>query len=147
MRLLQYFIPFLGSSPDAALFLKVTMKLLNWYHYCTFHFLGKPVWKMPVFQKKWVYTNDNFSYSSGSELSSRINIFVPIEIFHFYSNYLSNLFLAFRCHVCKKRFRLEISLKKHIQVDCGKPKIPCTLCKYSTTRRSNLRRHMYRHWT
>ncbi|XP_039285467.1 zinc finger protein 425 [Nilaparvata lugens] len=49
----------------------------------------------------------------------------------------------FVCVRCKKQYKYECSLKRHLKFECGHlPKFTCSKCGYSTKRHHNLLRHI-----
>ncbi|XP_038658155.1 zinc finger X-chromosomal protein-like isoform X1 [Scyliorhinus canicula] len=50
--------------------------------------------------------------------------------------------LPFRCKRCKKGFRQQIELKKHMKTHSGKKVYQCEYCEYSTTDASGFKRHV-----
>nr|XP_060626099.1 zinc finger X-chromosomal protein isoform X1 [Anolis sagrei ordinatus] len=50
--------------------------------------------------------------------------------------------LPFRCKRCKKGFKLQIELKKHMKTHSGRKVYQCEYCEYSTTDASGFKRHV-----
>ncbi|KAG8450634.1 hypothetical protein GDO86_003055 [Hymenochirus boettgeri] len=50
--------------------------------------------------------------------------------------------LPFRCKRCKKGFRQQIELKKHMKTHSGKKVYQCEYCEYNTTDASGFKRHV-----
>ncbi|XP_072901711.1 zinc finger X-chromosomal protein-like isoform X1 [Hemitrygon akajei] len=50
--------------------------------------------------------------------------------------------LPFRCKRCKKGFRQQVELKKHMKTHSGKKVYQCEYCEYSTTDASGFKRHV-----
>ncbi|RZF39487.1 hypothetical protein LSTR_LSTR001008 [Laodelphax striatellus] len=49
----------------------------------------------------------------------------------------------YTCAKCSKTYRLQNSLYKHQQFDCGKePRFSCPHCPFKTKRKENLRGHV-----
>ncbi|XP_042314689.1 zinc finger X-chromosomal protein isoform X1 [Sceloporus undulatus] len=50
--------------------------------------------------------------------------------------------LPFRCKRCKKGFKLQMELKKHMKTHSGRKVYQCEYCEYSTTDASGFKRHV-----
>ncbi|CAI5772353.1 finger X-chromosomal [Podarcis lilfordi] len=50
--------------------------------------------------------------------------------------------LPFRCKRCKKGFKLQMELKKHMKTHSGRKVYQCEFCEYSTTDASGFKRHV-----
>ncbi|CAJ0933721.1 unnamed protein product [Ranitomeya imitator] len=50
--------------------------------------------------------------------------------------------LPFKCKKCKRGFRLQLELKKHMKTHSGKKVYQCQYCEYSTTDASGFKRHV-----
>lgn len=49
----------------------------------------------------------------------------------------------FKCHNCGKSYKLKGCLRRHLQLECGKPpQFKCSLCHYRSKRRHDILKHL-----
>ncbi|KAK3915474.1 Longitudinals lacking protein, isoform G [Frankliniella fusca] len=55
----------------------------------------------------------------------------------------SNTAPQFRCHRCLRPYRYKNTLRRHLNLECGKvPQFQCPVCPHRTAQHSNLMRHL-----